>query len=122
VTRPVDHVVEAGLAVRENSPSDRRSIHVMLTPTGYEVLERAIAAHVESIDHHLTMPLNDDDRATLNCGADQDRWSDRSEDNRNRIHNNMGNAGAPGRPPGAGSVEVDGGCRHACPSRSSQDS
>ena len=43
-----------------NNPSDRRSIHVLLTPAGHEELERAIAAHVESIDHHLT-PLNDDD-------------------------------------------------------------
>jgi DNA-binding MarR family transcriptional regulator len=37
--RPVDRVVEAGLVVQENSLSDRRSIHVVLTPAGHEVLE-----------------------------------------------------------------------------------
>jgi DNA-binding MarR family transcriptional regulator len=35
--RPVDRVVEAGLVVRH-----RRSIHVVLTPAGHAVLERAI--------------------------------------------------------------------------------
>jgi DNA-binding MarR family transcriptional regulator len=52
VTRLADRVLEPGLVVRENSPSDRRSIHVVLTPAGQEVFERAIAAHVERIDHH----------------------------------------------------------------------
>jgi DNA-binding MarR family transcriptional regulator len=65
VTRLVDRVVEAGLAVRENSPNDRRSINVVLTQVGQQVLERAIAAHVESIDRHLMAPLNDDARAAL---------------------------------------------------------
>ena len=52
VTRLADRVLDSGLLVRENSPSDRRSIHVVLTPPGHELLERADAAHVESIDHH----------------------------------------------------------------------
>jgi DNA-binding MarR family transcriptional regulator len=65
VTSLVDRVVDAGLVVRENSPSDRRSINVVLTQAGQQVLERAIAAHVESIDRHLMAPLNDDDRAAL---------------------------------------------------------
>jgi DNA-binding MarR family transcriptional regulator len=51
VTRRSAVWVEASLVVREPGPCDRRSIHVVLTPVGHEVLERAIAAQVESIDH-----------------------------------------------------------------------
>jgi MarR family transcriptional regulator, 2-MHQ and catechol-resistance regulon repressor len=65
VTRLVDRMVEADLVVRENSPSDRRSIHVVLTRAGQAVLKRAIAGYVESIDRHLIAPLDDDDRAAL---------------------------------------------------------
>jgi DNA-binding MarR family transcriptional regulator len=56
VTRLGDRVLESGLVVRENRSSDRRSIHVALTPPGREVFERAIAAHVESIGHHVKTP------------------------------------------------------------------
>src|SRR5262249_28052906 len=38
MTRLVDHMVEAGLVVRENSSSDRRSIHVARTGVGHEIL------------------------------------------------------------------------------------
>jgi hypothetical protein len=74
-------VVEAGLVVR-----DRRRIHLVLTPAGHEVLERAIAA--QSIDHRLMTPLNDDDRAVLTVALPKIVGSDRSEDKRNRIHIN----------------------------------
>ena len=65
VTRLVDRMVEAGLVERQACPSDRRSIHVILTPEGRSVLGRAIAAHIEGIDRHLMAPLDDDDRAAL---------------------------------------------------------
>jgi DNA-binding MarR family transcriptional regulator len=65
VTRLVDRMVEAGLVVRENCPSDRRSVHVVLTSEGRAVLERALAAHIESIDRHLLGPLDKRDRAAL---------------------------------------------------------
>jgi DNA-binding MarR family transcriptional regulator len=65
VTRLIDRMVKAGLVVRENSASDRRSIHVAPTGVGHEILKRAIATHVESIDRHLIAPLNDNDRASL---------------------------------------------------------
>ena len=58
VTRLVDRMAEAGLVARENCPSDRRSIHVVLTPEGRAVLERAIAQHVDSIDRHLMAHLD----------------------------------------------------------------
>ena len=65
VTRLVDRMVEAGLVERQTCPNDRRSIHVVLTPAGHDVLGRAIAAHVESIDRHLFTPLDVGDRAAL---------------------------------------------------------
>jgi MarR family 2-MHQ and catechol resistance regulon transcriptional repressor len=65
VTRLVDRMVEAGLVSRENCPSDRRSIYVVLTPVGRDVLERAIAAHVDGIDRHLVAHLDERDRAAL---------------------------------------------------------
>jgi DNA-binding MarR family transcriptional regulator len=65
MTRLVDRMVEAGLVVRQNSPSDRRTIHVVLTEAGHTALKRAVAAHVEAIDRHLIAPLNDNDRASL---------------------------------------------------------
>ena len=40
VTRLVDRMVEAGLVARQNCPSDRRSVHVVLTPAGQVLAER----------------------------------------------------------------------------------
>jgi MarR family 2-MHQ and catechol resistance regulon transcriptional repressor len=65
VTRLVDRMVEAGLVERRACPSDRRSIHVVLTPEGRDVLNRAVAAHIEGIDRHLFAHLDDADRAAL---------------------------------------------------------
>ena len=64
-TRLVDRMVEAGLVLRQNSSSDRRSVQVALTEAGQEVLHRAIAAHVENIDRRLLAPLDDNDRVSL---------------------------------------------------------
>ena len=65
VTRLVDRMVEAGLVARQNCPSDRRSIYVVLTPEGQAVLDRAIAAHIDGIDRHLVAHLSNGDRAAL---------------------------------------------------------
>ena len=65
VTRLVDRMAEAGLVARENCASDRRSVYVVLTSQGQAVLDRAVAAHVESIDRHLMAPLGSRDRAAL---------------------------------------------------------
>ena len=65
VTRLVDRMVEAGLVARQNCPSDRRSVHVVLTPAGQSTLRSAIGAHIEGIDRHLVAPLNETDRAAL---------------------------------------------------------
>ena len=65
VTRLVDRMVDAGLVARQNCPSDRRSVHVVLTPEGRAVLERAVAAHIEGIDRHLMAHLDASDSAAL---------------------------------------------------------
>ena len=65
VTRLVDRMVEAGLVARENCPSDRRSIYVVLTPEGQAVLHRAVAEHIDGIDRHLVAHLGAGDRAAL---------------------------------------------------------
>src|SRR5271170_496072 len=65
VTRLVDRMVEAGLVARQNCPSDRRSIYVVLTPEGQAVLERAVAEHIDGIDRHLVAHLGQSDRAAL---------------------------------------------------------
>jgi DNA-binding MarR family transcriptional regulator len=65
VTRLVDRMVDAGLVERQACPSDRRSIHVVLTAEGRSVLDRAIAAHIEGIDRHLMTHLSDTDRTNL---------------------------------------------------------
>jgi MarR family 2-MHQ and catechol resistance regulon transcriptional repressor len=65
VTRLVDRMADAGLVARENCPKDRRSIHVVLTPEGRAVLERAVATHIDGIERHLMEPLSSGDRAAL---------------------------------------------------------
>jgi DNA-binding MarR family transcriptional regulator len=65
VTRLVDRMVVAGLVERQNCPSDRRSVHVVLTSEGRVVMERAVAAHIEGIDRYLMGPLDAGERAAL---------------------------------------------------------
>jgi MarR family 2-MHQ and catechol resistance regulon transcriptional repressor len=65
VTRLIDRMVEAGLVSRQNCPSDRRSVHVILTPQGRAVLGQAIGAHIDGIQRHLIAPLDEKDRAAL---------------------------------------------------------
>jgi len=67
VTRLVDRMAEAGLVARENCPNDRRSVHVVLTPRGHEVLGKAIDAHVEGIERHLIAHLDTTERAALSA-------------------------------------------------------
>ncbi len=65
VTRLVDRMAEAGLVARQNCPKDRRSIHVVLTPEGQAVLDRAVGAHIDGIDRHLMAHLDNEERAAL---------------------------------------------------------
>ena len=71
VTRLVDRMVEAGLVARQHCPSDRRSVHVVLTPEGQVVLEQAVAAHIDGIDRHLMAHLDSDERAALSAALNK---------------------------------------------------
>ena len=65
VTRLVDRMADAGLVERQNCPSDRRSVYVVMTQKGQAVLDQAVASHIEGIDRHLMAHLEDPDRAAL---------------------------------------------------------
>jgi MarR family transcriptional regulator, 2-MHQ and catechol-resistance regulon repressor len=65
VTRLVDRMAEAGLVARENCPSDRRSVFVVLTTSGRAMLDQAIVQHIDGIDRHLITPLDEADRTAL---------------------------------------------------------
>jgi len=65
VTRLVDRMVESGLVARQNCPSDRRSVHVVLTEKGQVTLGEAIAEHIRGIDRHLMAPLDESERSAL---------------------------------------------------------
>lgn len=65
ITRLIDRMVGAGLVVRQNSSSDRRRVHIVLTAAGRDILRRATVTHVEAIDRHLVAPLSDEDRSLL---------------------------------------------------------
>jgi MarR family 2-MHQ and catechol resistance regulon transcriptional repressor len=65
VTRLVDRMVEAGLVARQDCPSDRRSVHVVLTSVGQSTLRDAIGQHIDGVDRHLIAPLDETDRRGL---------------------------------------------------------
>lgn len=65
LTRLVDRLEEAGLIRRAACPSDRRGAFAVLTDDGRRTLERALPAHLESLDRHLARPLGTDGLATF---------------------------------------------------------
>jgi MarR family 2-MHQ and catechol resistance regulon transcriptional repressor len=65
ITRLVDRIAEAGLVERQNCPSDRRSVHVALTPLGKAKLEAAVVVHLGGLDRHLLAPLDEPGRREL---------------------------------------------------------
>ena len=65
ITRLVDRMADEGLVERQSCPSDRRSVHVALTPAGYAKLADATAEHLVGLDRHLLGPLDAADRTAL---------------------------------------------------------
>jgi len=64
MTKRIDRVEKAGLAVRVSDPTDRRAQLIRLTERGIEVADRAIAAHFRNA-HQLVAPLAPNEAATL---------------------------------------------------------
>lgn len=66
MTNRIDRLVEAGLVSRTQSETDKRSYSIALTEEGYEVISRAIEAHVETL-HTLTNAIPSKDKAIFSA-------------------------------------------------------
>jgi DNA-binding MarR family transcriptional regulator len=64
-TRLIDRLEEAGLVERQHCPSDRRAIHVAITPLGNEKLDQALGVHLDYLQDNLASRLSDTERETL---------------------------------------------------------
>jgi len=64
-TRLVDRIAEAGYVERQQCPSDRRSVHVVLTEAGREKLDGSLPGHLAGLDEHLFGPLSIEERNEL---------------------------------------------------------
>jgi MarR family 2-MHQ and catechol resistance regulon transcriptional repressor len=64
-TRLVDRLEESGLVARRSCPSDRRAIHVEITPEGDARLDHALSVHLRYLDRALAGRLDSAERATL---------------------------------------------------------
>ena len=65
VTVLLDHLEEAGIVERHRSTEDRRVCHVSLTPKGWEILERKLAAWQRLWEERLHDVSDDDLKAAM---------------------------------------------------------
>jgi DNA-binding MarR family transcriptional regulator len=61
LTRLVDRIEEAGLVQRASAPGDRRSLLIVLTPSGEKTLRRAAPIHEDGIRRHFAAHIRDDE-------------------------------------------------------------
>jgi DNA-binding MarR family transcriptional regulator len=64
-TRLIDRLEEAGLVERQLCPTDRRAIHVAITPTGNLKFDEALRVHMDYLEEHLSSRLTCDERGEL---------------------------------------------------------
>lgn len=64
MTNRLDRLEQAGLIARTPDPADRRGTLVGLTPSGLELIDNAVAAHLAN-EQRLLGPLSADDREQL---------------------------------------------------------
>lgn len=64
VTGRLDRLEGAGLVTRTPDPHDRRALHVVLTPTGRDLVDRSVTDHLAT-ETDLLSPLADRERAQL---------------------------------------------------------
>src|SRR6266481_6012423 len=80
LTRLVDRIEEAGLVQRAAAPGDRRSLLIVLTPSGEKMLKRAAPIHEDGIRRHFAGYIRDDEaravEAALGRIADAARQHD----------------------------------------------
>lgn len=66
LTNRIDQLVKAGFVKRTPNPEDGRGFIVSLTKKGFNVIDAAVTAHVET-QKRLTAALSAEERATLNA-------------------------------------------------------
>ena len=64
MTNRIDKLVAAGLVERTPNPEDGRGFLIGLTDKGFDLIDAAVAAHVEN-QQRLVADLSDDERAVL---------------------------------------------------------
>jgi DNA-binding MarR family transcriptional regulator len=64
MTHRVDRLEQADLVKRTPDPGDRRGMLIQLTDKGFNVIEKAIEAHVAN-EHHLLSVLEESERKAL---------------------------------------------------------
>jgi DNA-binding MarR family transcriptional regulator len=65
LTRLVDRIEEAGLVQRASAPGDRRSLLIVLTPSGEKTLKRAVPIHEDGIRRHFGAYILDHEAAPV---------------------------------------------------------
>ncbi|NLR99222.1 MarR family transcriptional regulator [Rhizobium sp. P38BS-XIX] len=65
MTNRIDQLEKAGLVARSQNPNDGRSFLISLTPKGFELIDAAVTAHVET-QARLVSSLSDEERTALN--------------------------------------------------------
>lgn len=65
LTRVVDRMEEAGLVRRERPATDRRAVHVVITPEGLDALQAARVVHRRGIQEHFLRHLDGRDLKAL---------------------------------------------------------
>jgi DNA-binding MarR family transcriptional regulator len=57
MTRLVDRLEAAGLVERAACPNDRRGLEAVLTAKGRKLVQKALPAHLDSLERHIAGPL-----------------------------------------------------------------
>jgi DNA-binding MarR family transcriptional regulator len=65
LTRLVDRIEEAGLVQRVAAPGDRRSLLIVLTPSGEKRLKRAAPIHEDGIRRHFGAHIQNNEAAAV---------------------------------------------------------
>ncbi|MFS8045267.1 MarR family winged helix-turn-helix transcriptional regulator [Rhizobium sp. BR 314] len=64
MTNRIDQLEKAGLVARSQNPNDGRSFLISLTPKGFELIDSAVTAHVET-QMRLVSTLSPEERTAL---------------------------------------------------------
>ncbi|MYN17324.1 MarR family transcriptional regulator [Rugamonas sp. FT107W] len=67
MTHRLQRLEASALVERVPNPTDARSLLVRLTPAGLELIDRAVAAHVDN-EHNILSPLSPAELALLDMG------------------------------------------------------